>query len=522
MGFAGQAAGSGRGQGCLVWVAVVLLAQCAVCGGATDGEPPPAWYNAEATAAFRKFLDAKLAVYERDGLGESPSQPLPPTPPDPEPTLPDTVPTSADRQPTRAGPEAVDAAMKLGACAEGCDEREARWNAHFQIINGTVYGVGGYGFFWNDHHRKRMKAVVTILCDLVRRQPGIPDVEFVVNMHDYNKLLRRPNDTLPWGLSSQARPTGGPAGLAGQDEASEMEANMGLGGNGGGFLEHVPQWEGPGYDWELHYRIYGNHFGHSLLEPQQAAKVALFSATSCAFSYDISFPTAFYDFERLDHELQEIYNKTQALFPWETKHEKALFRGSCWYYKQHGRSAAFTMSQVAPDIVDAAWYDQVKTDMLEKDGLAHFGDIWELGRHKYMLHLEGHDMWSMRIRYLSHINSLVLMQTLPCQEFYYSLFEPYEHYLPLRRDLADLYHQVLWAREHDDAAARISAAFVNRARSTLSQASVVQYVHMLLVRYSKLLRYTVRLHPAALALDPKSPCLSTLVPCSAGGQVGHV
>lgn len=92
----GRAVGSGRGQGALAWVAVVLLAQCAVCGDATEGEPPPAWYKAEATAAFRKFLDAKLEVYERDGLGEYPCQPLHqprPTPNRPCPILYQTLPT---------------------------------------------------------------------------------------------------------------------------------------------------------------------------------------------------------------------------------------------------------------------------------------------------------------------------------------------------------------------------------------------------------------------------------------------
>ena len=30
-------------------------------------------------------------------------------------------------------------------------------------------------------------------------------------------------------------------------------------------------------------------------------------------------------------------------------------------------------AQVAPDLVNAAWYDEVRTDMLEVDGRAHFG-----------------------------------------------------------------------------------------------------------------------------------------------------
>ena len=36
--------------------------------------------------------------------------------------------------------------------------------------------------------------------------------------------------------------------------------------------------------------------------------------------------------------------------------------------------------------------------MLEKDGVPHFGAIDEAGAAKFLLHLEGHDYWSMRIR----------------------------------------------------------------------------------------------------------------------------
>ena len=168
---------------------------------------------------------------------------------------------------------------------------------------------------------------------------------------------------------------------------------MGLGGREGEFDEHLAQWEGNGYDWGLHYRIFGNHFGNALRGRDEVAGVrgwggggrkagargvggggvAIFSATSCAFSYDISFPTSFYDFEVMDRELQELANKSSAVFPWESKLEKARFRGSCWYYKNHGRTAAFTMAQVAPDLVDADWYEEVRTSCRPVAGVECLG-----------------------------------------------------------------------------------------------------------------------------------------------------
>ena len=64
---------------------------------------------------------------------------------------------------------------------------------------------------------------------------------------------------------------------------------------------------------------------------------------SCAFSYDISFPTTFYDFDLLDQEYSELsaareslncwpelagrFQTTEALFPWDSKLDVAFFRG---------------------------------------------------------------------------------------------------------------------------------------------------------------------------------------------------
>ena len=50
------------------------------------------------------------------------------------------------------------------------------------------------------------------------------------------------------------------------------------------------------------------------------------------------------------------------------------------------------------------------------------------------------------------------------------------------QDLGDLYEKILWARRHDSHAQMMSERLVQQARQTLTQTSVVQYVHMLLVR----------------------------------------
>lgn len=83
----------------------------------------------------------------------------------------------------------------------------------------------------------------------------------------------------------------------------------------------------------------------------------------------------FYDFEGLDSEWKGLASATEERYAWQDKKESAYFRGSCWFYKNHGRTAAISMSKAAPDMVDAAWYEEIRTDMLEKDGVPQFGDI---------------------------------------------------------------------------------------------------------------------------------------------------
>ena len=130
-----------------------------------------------------------------------------------------------------------------------------------------------------------------------------------------------------------------------------------------------------------------------------------------------SFPTAWYDFETSDADFSRLSHAAESRYPWDSKREAAYFRGSIYWYEQHGRTRAFAASLVHPAEVDVDWYDAIDTLPLESDGRPLFGDIEEHARYKYLLSLEGHTYWSFRLRQLMHLNSAVLLQDLPCQEY---------------------------------------------------------------------------------------------------------
>ena len=53
--------------------------------------------------------------------------------------------------------------------------------------------------------------------------------------------------------------------------------------------------------------------------------------------------------------------------------------------------------------------------------------------------------------YLMGGRSVILKQDSPYYEHFYKDLKPYEHYIPVKRDLSDLEEKIIWARENDDA-----------------------------------------------------------------------
>lgn len=70
---------------------------------------------------------------------------------------------------------------------------------------------------------------------------------------------------------------------------------------------------------------------------------------------------------------------------------------------------------------------------------------------------------------------MVLKQDSPYYEHFYHQLKPWEHYVPVRRDLSDLKERVLWAQEHDDEAYRIAQNARKFANENLLPQHIVCY-----------------------------------------------
>jgi len=284
----------------------------------------------------------------------------------------------------------------------------------------------------------------------------MPDTEFVVNLHDYNKAI------VPGGSKTECA-----------DRAFDVsELEQGIKGRRTGNQEILTT----------------NGYSNSPLP--------IFSAVSCCYSYDLSFPTTYYDFDGIDDEWEALKNSSSQI-SWYNKTARALFRGSIFFYQDHARTRAYLLSALRPDELDVDWYEELRTELLDQDGRSVFGDIASHARFKYLLNLEGHDFWSGRMRSLVHLRSVLFKQQLPCDEFWYSLLQPHVHYVPIRRDLRDLPEQVQHARKNDPAMHTMSDDLLARATPLLRKKAVLAYVRLLLMRYTQLLRFRVERSPHA-------------------------
>lgn len=100
-----------------------------------------------------------------------------------------------------------------------------------------------------------------------------------------------------------------------------------------------------------------------------------------------------------------------------------------------------------------------------------FMDFFEF---RWQICLDG-TVAAYRLPYLLGGDSLVLKQQSPFYEHFYGQLRPWEHYVPVQRDLNDLVERVLWARDNEPEVRRIVAAAQQFARDHLQADHIFCY-----------------------------------------------
>jgi hypothetical protein len=106
--------------------------------------------------------------------------------------------------------------------------------------------------------------------------------------------------------------------------------------------------------------------------------------------------------------------------------------------------------------------------------------------YKYQLLIDGNVCPYSNSGWKFFINSLLFKPDSQWIQWYFSALVPYEHYIPVERDLSDLVEKIQWAKHNDDKARTIAKNCRNFALSHLTLSDDLLYMYYVLTQYSKL------------------------------------
>jgi len=219
-------------------------------------------------------------------------------------------------------------------------------------------------------------------------------------------------------------------------------------------------------------------------------KVPLLSPCSNPARSDIVYPYMYaYDTEREEEDgngfklRQDLHSECQSRNFLE-RVPKAHFRGGCTgpefryqgpLYKYYTRARANMLTETYPDLIDAGLvFDCVD----QQEGLLTFShlpdenaleehsderrprplvhnDPTDWCKYRYYLLLDGNTV-SGRSMHIIQMGFVLFKPESPFYEYWYTLLEPWVHYIPVNADLNDLPEKVRWANNHPEKAEKIA------------------------------------------------------------------
>lgn len=250
----------------------------------------------------------------------------------------------------------------------------------------------------------------------------------------------------------------------------------------------------------------------------QSAKYPMFSWCGSDETFDILMPT--YDLTesslenmgRVSLDMLSVQGNNEK--KWKDKESKVFWRGRD---SNRDRLKLIDISREHPDLFNASltnffFFRNEEEKYGPKQKHVSFFEFFD---YKYQLNLDG-TVAAYRFPYLLAGDSLVLKQTSQYYEYFYSQLSPWEHYVPVKRDLSDLVHRVKWAKENEDTVLSIVRKARAFTRQNLMPANVMCYHAVLFNEWSKRIRSTVNIRDGMelvpqKASDIPNPCVDTKV-----------
>jgi Glycosyl transferase family 90 len=211
-------------------------------------------------------------------------------------------------------------------------------------------------------------------------------------------------------------------------------------------------------------------------------------------------------FGSIYHEILDL-NKEIS---WESKINQAYWRGSstgCIYdpkdylnsyvshvtkdnYQKFPRVILIEQALKYPTLIDAKFTNYVqmtqetKEMMINKYSIAHHVSKREQLKYKIQLTIDGNSATYLGFLWRLLSNSVNIKQDSGNIQWFYRLFKPMIHYVPVKNDLSDIIAQIEWINNHDSQAQQISNNASKLVQDKVNIKAIYFYLYVLLKEYS--------------------------------------
>ena len=197
--------------------------------------------------------------------------------------------------------------------------------------------------------------------------------------------------------------------------------------------------------------------------------------------------------------------------PWEKKTEKLFWRGRD---SSRERLELVRMGKRHPDLIDAGItaFFFFRDEMEKLGGRTNHTVFFDFFNYKYQLCLDG-TVAAYRLPYLLAGGSVVFKQESTYYEHFYKDLKPWQHFIPVKRDLSDLLERVKWAKDNDAEVRRIAENARNFVIQNLLPDHVLCYYGTFLQKWSELIKNEVKIGPKMELVNFEKNPTSRFPPC---------
>ncbi|MCI5051705.1 MAG: hypothetical protein MRY21_01045 [Simkaniaceae bacterium] len=176
---------------------------------------------------------------------------------------------------------------------------------------------------------------------------------------------------------------------------------------------------------------------------------------------------------------------------WKKKKNQAIWRGGTsgmnTDWQRAPRMELCKLSQEYPKLIDAkfSFFTQLDPSIKPQVPMGNFLTPTDQLAYKYLICLDGNTCTYPGLHWRLLANSVVLKHESDNIQWFYDALTPFEHYIPIKNDCANLVAMLSWAEANDPQAEKIAQNATDFAKENLSTAAIYLYVKCLLEQYAK-------------------------------------